>query len=194
MVDYYAILGVDKKADKKAIGRAYRKKAQSLHPDKGGTAEEFHQLQLAYQVLSDDKRRSAYDLTGVVPLEQSPNQRVVQEIAAMMILLMDQVDVRFTDLVGEMIKGIETTLAQTEEQIQQEFERISTRKMVSTRIRRRGRAQNVLLEIVNGDIQEIQKRIDALTENQRLGQAMLKMLMQYEYDADKMTMRTAFGA
>jgi len=48
--------------------------------------------------------------------------------------------------------------------------------------------------IMNGDIQEIQKRIDALTENQRLGQAMLKMLMQYEYDADKMTMRTAFGA
>lgn len=63
--DYYKILGVDKNASKDEIKKAFRKLAHQHHPDKsGGNAEKFKEANEAYQVLSDDKKRSQYDQFG----------------------------------------------------------------------------------------------------------------------------------
>jgi len=60
----YDILGIGKNADSSEIRKSYMKLARTHHPDKGGDAEEFKQIQKAYEVLSDEKRRSMYDMTG----------------------------------------------------------------------------------------------------------------------------------
>ncbi|KXK26937.1 MAG: Curved DNA-binding protein [candidate division WS6 bacterium OLB20] len=65
--DYYNILGIDKSADKKQIKSAYRKMAKELHPDRNKAAdaeEKFKEVQEAYEVLSDDQKRAAYDRFG----------------------------------------------------------------------------------------------------------------------------------
>jgi curved DNA-binding protein len=66
--DLYAILGVSKSADADAVKKAYRKLAGKLHPDKnpGNTAVEtrFKQVNHAYEVLSDAKKRKLYDEFG----------------------------------------------------------------------------------------------------------------------------------
>lgn len=63
--DYYDILGVSKTASTDEIKKAYRKKAHELHPDKQtGDAEAFKQVNEAYQVLGDEKKRSTYDQFG----------------------------------------------------------------------------------------------------------------------------------
>lgn len=63
--DYYQILGVDKKASKDDIKKAYRKLAHKYHPDKkGGDEEKFKEASEAYAVLSDEKKRSEYDAYG----------------------------------------------------------------------------------------------------------------------------------
>lgn len=63
--DYYQILGVDKKASKDEIKKAFRKLAHQLHPDKkGGDVEKFKEVNEAYTVLSDDQKRSQYDMYG----------------------------------------------------------------------------------------------------------------------------------
>lgn len=77
MKDYYKILGVDKKADAKAIKKAYRKMALRWHPDKNidnkeEAEEKFKEISEAYQVLSDDKKRKLYDMGGFEP--NRPNQ------------------------------------------------------------------------------------------------------------------------
>ncbi|MFH1365845.1 MAG: molecular chaperone DnaJ [Patescibacteria group bacterium] len=63
--DYYNILGVNRGASKDEIKKAFYKLAQKYHPDKkGGNEEKFKQANEAYQVLSDDIRRSKYDQFG----------------------------------------------------------------------------------------------------------------------------------
>lgn len=64
MEDYYQILGVDRKASKEEIKKAYRRLAHQYHPDKGGDGERFKQISQAYRVLSDDKKRAEYDQVG----------------------------------------------------------------------------------------------------------------------------------
>lgn len=63
--DYYNILGIDKKATKDDIKKAFRKLAHQYHPDKkSGDEKKFKEINEAYTVLSDDKKRSEYDMYG----------------------------------------------------------------------------------------------------------------------------------
>jgi len=63
--DYYQILGVDKKASNDDIKKAFRKLAHKYHPDKtGGDDKKFKEVNEAYTILSDDKKRAEYDAYG----------------------------------------------------------------------------------------------------------------------------------
>ena len=65
MKDYYETLGVNKGASKEEIKKAFYKLAHKYHPDKkGGNEAQFKQVNEAYQVLSDDAKRSKYDQYG----------------------------------------------------------------------------------------------------------------------------------
>jgi molecular chaperone DnaJ len=66
--DYYELLGVERKAGAKEIRAAFRKLARKYHPDLNpgdkSSEEKFKQLQEAYDVLSDSKKRQMYDQYG----------------------------------------------------------------------------------------------------------------------------------
>src|SRR5438094_8626748 len=66
--DYYELLGVPRKASAKDIRSAFRKLARKYHPDLNpgdkSAEEKFKQLQEAYDVLSDSKKRQMYDQYG----------------------------------------------------------------------------------------------------------------------------------
>jgi molecular chaperone DnaJ len=65
MKNYYDILGIDKKASKDEIKKAFRTLAHKYHPDKkGGDADKFKEINEAYTVLSDDGKRQQYDTYG----------------------------------------------------------------------------------------------------------------------------------
>ncbi|MCA9980909.1 MAG: molecular chaperone DnaJ [Anaerolineales bacterium] len=65
--DYYEVLGIARTAEKTEIKRAYRQLARQYHPDvnkEAGADEKFKEINEAYEVLSDDNKRSAYDRYG----------------------------------------------------------------------------------------------------------------------------------
>jgi molecular chaperone DnaJ len=64
---YYEILGVERNATDADIKRAFRRLAQQYHPDvsaEDSAADKFKEINEAYQVLSDPKRRQIYDMVG----------------------------------------------------------------------------------------------------------------------------------
>ena len=65
--DYYEVLGVDRGADAKTIKRAFLKRARKLHPDVSNdpdAEERFKEVNEAYSVLSDERKRANYDRFG----------------------------------------------------------------------------------------------------------------------------------
>jgi len=67
--DLYGVLGIERNVDAGEIRKAWMRLAKTHHPDKGGNPEDFKKIQTAFEVLSDDKSRQMYDMTGQMPGE-----------------------------------------------------------------------------------------------------------------------------
>ncbi|MGL4601527.1 MAG: molecular chaperone DnaJ, partial [Plesiomonas sp.] len=72
--DYYEILGVTREADEKEIKKAYKRLAMKYHPDRNQGDKEsearFKEIKEAYEILTDDQKKAAYDQYGHAAFEQ----------------------------------------------------------------------------------------------------------------------------
>ena len=73
--DYYTVLGVNRDASEEDIKKAYRKLAMKHHPDRNpddkDSEEKFKEAKEAYEVLSDPRKRAAYDQFGHAGVDPS---------------------------------------------------------------------------------------------------------------------------
>ena len=72
--DYYTVLGVNRDASEEDIKKSYRKLAMKHHPDRNsekGSEDKFKEAKEAYEVLSDAKKRAAYDQFGHAGVDPS---------------------------------------------------------------------------------------------------------------------------
>lgn len=74
--DYYKILNIEKTATKEEIKKAYRKLSIKWHPDKNlddteNATKKFKEITEAYEILSDEEKRSIYDQYGIEGLKNN---------------------------------------------------------------------------------------------------------------------------
>ena len=73
--DYYEVLGVDRSASEADVKKAYRRLAMKYHPDRNSgdedAEEKFKEASEAYEVLSDQEKRSSYDRFGHAAVDGS---------------------------------------------------------------------------------------------------------------------------
>ena len=65
----YQLLNIDKSSTKEEIRKAYKILAMHFHPDKNSdsnTTEKFQEINKAYEILSDPKKKEAYDKLGII--------------------------------------------------------------------------------------------------------------------------------
>lgn len=70
MTNYYETLGVHRQASEKELKSAFRKLAAKHHPDAGGDAEKFKEINEAYNTLKDPQKRQMYDQYGTADPQQ----------------------------------------------------------------------------------------------------------------------------
>lgn len=180
---FYDDLGVAKNADKATIKRTYRKRAQKEHPDKGGNAEKFHQIQRAYDVLGDDARRAHYDAYGVDGQRDQQNV-IAQRLAALLMHLVESVDVDHIDLIGAMrdalVKGRQTTLAA----IQVQEAKIKKYERAAKRMKRKVSGANVFAQMIEGQISIFKRGVELGKAELKTVEEMQEMLKDYQYQVD----------
>ncbi|MEP7061290.1 MAG: molecular chaperone DnaJ [Betaproteobacteria bacterium] len=73
--DYYSVLGVNRDASEEDIKKSYRRMAMKFHPDRNSTdkdsEEKFKECKEAYEVLTDARKRAAYDQFGHAGVDQA---------------------------------------------------------------------------------------------------------------------------
>ena len=139
MNDYYETLGVDQEATIEEIKKAYRKKANELHPDKGGSEEEFAELSIAYKVLIDPDQRKKYDSTGV-------EDRMPDEIKAAIAFIHDQ----FMTISKELCTAFKDSA-------EVEFNNINIQARVKSYVSKRMFEETQQIDLCNTAIKMLQK-------------------------------------
>lgn len=183
----YDDLGVPKDADSATIKRAYRKQAHKAHPDKGGTVEKFHAVQRAWDVLGDERRRAEYDRTGKEDAGQGDTieERALKEVGTCIVQAVEGCpDIEHMNIVEDIRAAIKQRMQKEREAIKQIEERIRRHQGAAKRVRRKKGAPNILAQMIEANIGALRRAIEMNKEHMALGEAMLKILKDYDYAAE----------
>lgn len=177
MKNHYQNLGIKPDATDAEIKRAYRDKAQTAHPDKGGDAAEFAAIANAYDILKDPDRRLLYDMTG-------EDARPPIEIA-----VQNNLTVGFNKALAleediEVLAFVRDEFEVRLEQIPEERKQHKARKKKLTAKRKKVTAKgtNLVHRIIDAELKQIAAALATLDHQTEVCKACLAELDRYDED------------
>lgn len=182
MNSLYTILDVEQDASPEDIKKAYRKKAQQLHPDKeNGDEELFKQVKAAYEVLSDELKRKHYDETGelVQEFEDSP---VIQALIEIVLKLASQLDIVHTDLISVCRVNVQATQKQHQQNKENILQTANRFRDAADRIKVAEGQENILKQALLSEAENLDAQAKQVQVLLDIGDRILKMLENYSYD------------
>lgn len=179
-MDLYDILGLDKDADLSAVKRAYRALSKTNHPDKGGDPTKFHNIHLAYKVLSDPKTRKKYDETGEIPGEARNTRAMAIELirGEFQKLVQSRPDLDFDVLVviGQSINDYLGKIRHAQADLKQRLEQAR---------RHQGRFKgkldtNPMRDVLNAQERRLSSELEQAGESRKVTQKALALLREIQ--------------
>jgi DnaJ-class molecular chaperone len=168
---------VDRDATPEEIKNAYRRKAQSSHPDReGGDADVFHTMVAAYEILSDPERRDRYDRTGYTGKDDPVETKVRQLFDA--IISQDAFD---GDIISQGRDRCRAALAEIDAKTKAHNTRVM--KLTKNLDRVKSRHTNIYREIMEQRIEVLQGIIDHDAKERDLIEKVMEHLTDYTDEA-----------
>lgn len=186
----YDDLGVGKNADSTTIKRAYKRRASATHPDKGGSTTAFQLVQRAYDILSDEARRKRYDKTGAEDEAPDPLFVARNQVIQIFFQLLDQNSEELN-----IISRARAVILEGKAKVKQQLAEIKTKikKLDSTKKRLKAKAPNSFLHTaIDAQKRMLGQNLIAAQEQFELGDRMLELLKDFEYDGQEIPQQGAW--
>lgn len=184
-MSHYDTLGVSKDAPKAEIKKAYRRRAQRAHPDKGGSAEKFHAIQRAAEVLTDDARRARYDASGEdAPLEDSASEARKTVIQLFLNMVEKVPTISQVNLIREARNFIDSNQNEIQKALKSLTLSIRKRESALARLKHKGKHSNFLAQALLHDIQRVKSQVLSTERALEVGREMRALLEEYDYVVD----------
>jgi len=183
----YDTLDVSTDASDEEIKRAYRSKAKESHPDKGGNADDFSELNLAHAILADPGRRAKYDKTGSVNDTQQLAEGLVCNLFQQKIVRKDCI---YKDIVKEIRAEINNSIKANEENTRTIQDKKEHLKNVEKRLKRKQKAPPMLENFIKEVLGLLDVKADELKEDQIINTDALEILTAYEFKHDESALAT----
>lgn len=187
MADHYETLGVAKNADPEAIKRAYRRKAQKAHPDRGGSSEKFHAIQRAYDVLGDEKRRARYDAgdEAVGGVDRTPEELAHAKVAGLILAaVVSCPDLAHHNIIEDCKGAVQREIVEHNRKIAEIEGKIGRAEDAIKRISRKKPGRNVVVELIKGDIATGRRVQGEIREKIEVAKLVISIFDDYAYRTD----------
>lgn len=192
--NFYEVLGVAKDATPEQIKQAWRKASSAAHPDReGGSAERQQLVNRAYEVLSDAQRRKDYDANGV----DNDAMSIEEEGRMQLMELFDRSasDERVSNVVKHVLNVLHGRVAEYQAEVAHAHKIISRLRRVRGRVKMKKKdGDNLFHMIVDKKIKNVGGTIPQNQRLQRVAEASLKILAEYESVDDGMDNRHDYTA
>ena len=186
MKNLYEILDVPKDASESDIKKAYRKKAQSSHPDKeGGDEELFKAVQKAYEILSDANKRKHYDETGEES-KDNLNNDVIESLIGIVLNVVQGNDVKRNNILETAITLVhrqQDAHRSKRKQAETQYERLAE---AARRIKCVEGKENILKLALESQANRIKIAIQEIDNVLSIGEEILVVIADYSYETDQM--------
>ena len=183
MKNPYEILEVEPSASEDQIKKAYRKKAQAVHPDKGGDTEEFQDVSKAYEILSNAEKREHFDKTGE-EFRDEIKEEVIGALVHIVMSIIDNNDARYIDVIAIARKSVEEQQNRHQISKKQLEKQITSLENTASRITIVEGKENILRLAILSNIANLETQIAAIDKVNQIGVRILEMLSDYTYQKE----------
>lgn len=183
MKNLYEILEVEPSASEDEIKKAYRKKAQAVHPDKGGDTELFQEIAKAYEILSNAEKREHFDKTGE-EFRDEIKEEVIGALIHIVMSVIDNNDSRYIDVIAIARKSVEEQQNRHQISKKQLEKQIASLENTASRIIVAEGKENILQSAILSNITNLETQIAALDKVNQIGVRILEMLSDYTYQKE----------
>lgn len=182
----YAVLGVNQDDTTEVIKGAYRKLANIHHPDKcTGDVDQFKQIRMAWEVLSDDQKRKIYDDTGRISHGVDNEEGVLRSsLVGLLISIIDSYeDMARMNLLGDAKNRLQNEIKKNEQAA------VNNEKLIAKREKVLGRltctsGENIVAIALQTQIEQFKNQAVEIEKAIVGFNRMIDMLGDYVYEVD----------